>query len=127
MFEKEKEKVSAKKSAVPTLPVAEGEVVAPEPKEPKVKKVKTGICEFCGAVTRGGLFCPGHDSKMKSANFKIYRDLNSTDEQRAAALAILTKKGWVHPTWGAEEDAKRAALIAKKNAPKEVAVEAKTA
>lgn len=46
----------------------------PVPKPAKPPKVKIGICEFCGNSTKGGRFCPGHDSKLKSQLIKQVRE-----------------------------------------------------
>jgi hypothetical protein len=45
-------------------------------------------CECgCGGITAGGMFCPGHDAKMRSRLITTMR--GGTDEEAAAAWATL--------------------------------------
>ena len=97
--------------------VVEEKAVVEEKKETiaKPKKVKVGKCEYCGADTKGGRFCPGHDSKLKSDLVKAYKT-----SQDPKAKEQLLERGWAKEEYFTAIDEKKAAQT-KAKAEKEAA------
>lgn len=92
------------------------------PKKSTPKKCACG----CGQMTKGGEFCMGHDSKMKS------RLLKEADTGNEKAIATLLERGWATPEYiedriakagikadrAAEREARREEKAEKKAEPK---------
>lgn len=70
-----------------------------EPKAPRVARAKVGRCQHCGEPTKGGLFVPGHDAKLKGQLAKIVETTTGESVKRKAdrvtAAAEMIVRGWV--------------------------------
>lgn len=55
---------------------------------PRVARLRAGVCLCCGAMTKGGRFAPGHDSKYRS------RLRKEADAGSAQARAKIIELGW---------------------------------
>jgi hypothetical protein len=86
--------------------------------QPRLAKApKTGICEYCGAETKGGKFCPGHDSKLKS---QLTKEFKAGSEE---AKAILLERKWADEAYFANYYAKLDKAVADKKAKEEARAE----
>lgn len=72
--------------------VAAGRAVAAqrEPRVPSQARAREGTCQHCGEPTRGGIFLPGHDAKLKGSLRKAA--LSSAADVDAMVEVIV--RGW---------------------------------
>ena len=70
------------------IDAAHAEAKAEESKRP-AGKPKVGACHHCGAETKGGMFLPGHDAKLKGILMRRGQDVGG-----GWAVAELHARGW---------------------------------
>lgn len=84
-------------------------------KEPTPRTKKAGVCQWCGGITKGGIFHPGHDAKLKSELLKLAAE--RAGRTSVEACAELIARSW--PTGLIEDDptyAEAAALVEQQGA-----------
>lgn len=99
-------------SSTPRPPRANGS--APRSKE--------GRCQHCGDPTKGGLFAPGHDAKLKGQLAKVVEDVQGTRKaDRVVAAAEMIARGWVKKALPDDLLADATAMVEKAKSPAEFA------
>lgn len=64
----------------------------------RVSRKRVSTCQHCGEPTRGGMFLPGHDAKLKSdLQAKVKDESKENQPGRLRAVAELAMRGWPLP------------------------------